>query len=616
MKRTALIVLFLWCSAVSFGQSADSLKSIIYYQFDRDEFVEVVNYANKAIGYYESEKDLFNMAGCYNILGVAYQRLGQFAEAIDSYNRCCELVEEISKSDPENPIYQRNIRYTKNNIAEIFCSMGEFDQALAMYQSCIESLGEPQDTTQFLDLATYLSNTASVIISKSEKSGLDGEGLQIEDAVEMAEQSLDYSMRFGDLPIKRHIKMMTLAKAYAAVGRNEEAVKIVQEGLAMSETEDDMYSRTGYLLMLGDYQFRQKEYAGAEATYAEAATLARKGRYQENEYMALLGAYQAAKHFDKALALDYYEEHVALKDSIFNEEQQMLLREYQARYELMEKDHQLEIQQEQTKRNHHLVVMFLIVILLLMVIFIFGLVLYSNKKKQNKMLKHGMEIKDNFLSVVSHDVKTSIIAQNMVLDQMYQHCGSMSEEDLKNYLLALKTSSDGMKEKLTNILQWIIGELEVGTPDSHPVRFGLAELVDSCINSQTAEIMAKEIKVVSDIDPQLECNDDMTMVSIVLHNLLSNAVKFSKQKGEVLVTAKDDGDKVWVAVTDHGVGIEAEKLKMLADEIVRPSQGTAGEIGTGLGLLVCRRLLAQTGGKIEIDSVVGESTTVKFSVKK
>ena len=68
------------------------LKKVIYWHFDRSEMTEVVNYAKIAIDGYEKRGDLFDAAGCYNLLGVAYQRLGQLNDAIESYNQWTPML--------------------------------------------------------------------------------------------------------------------------------------------------------------------------------------------------------------------------------------------------------------------------------------------------------------------------------------------------------------------------------------------------------------------------------------------------------------------------------------------------------------------------------------------
>ena len=78
----------------------------------------------------------------------------------------------------------------------------------------------------------------------------------------------------------------------------------------------------------------------------------------------------------------------------------------------------------------------------------------------------------------------------------------------------------------------------------------------------------------------------------------------------------DDRDQVWVEVADHGVGISEDRLQGLMHDKVMPSEGTQGERGTGIGLFVSRQLMVKNGGKLLIDSVEGEGTTIRFNLKK
>ena len=167
---------------------------------------------------------------------------------------------------------------------------------------------------------------------------------------------------------------------------------------------------------------------------------------------------------------------------------------------------------------------------------------------------------------------------------------------------------------MTNIIQWIVSEL--GTKESHPVLFKLDSLVRSCVAIHEAELNSKQLFMDIDIPADLECYDDATVVSFVMQNLLSNAIKFSGPQGKIHIGCQEEQEKVWVSLTDHGMGIPADKLKMLTKDLVSPSVGTAGEKGTGLGLLVCQRLLERNGAEIQVESVEGEGTTVRFTINK
>ena len=613
MRRLLIFVFVLSLGLSSFGQSVDSLMYHVYYHYDRDEFVEVVQYSLKAIEVFEDQNDSFDMAGCYNVLGVAYQRLGQLDKAIDAYNRCNELMEEVRESDPDNPFYLKNIRYTNNNIAYIYSSMGEYDQSIRIYQSCLESLGEPHDTVDFRDAATYLQNLADAYIAQSEtmEEGTERQN-QLEEAVLMAEQALDYSRRYNDYPVKLLYRMTTLSKAYFSVGRIDEAYRVANEGLKLCDGDDDLYQKVDFLLLLGGFHLESRQYKEAEEKYVEAMELARQRQYDELESEAVEGAYLAAKQFDKAKALDYLEQSNRLKDSIFNERQQQLIRDYQARYELAEKDHQIQIEQ---KRNEHIKwvsIGALVVAVLLAILLLILIRLNRANRLQKKTLESLNDTKDKLLSITSHDVKTSVIAQNMVLDQLYRHCDSMDMQSLKENILVLKTSSDTLKDQLSNILQWVMGQL--GDHKTYASRFNLSQLLSQCTNYYKAEIESKQLAMTIDIDPGIECNDDQNTIRLVAQNVLSNAIKFSHPNGRVAVSAAVEGQQVWVTVKDEGIGIAPEQLQELTNKLVDSRQGTVGETGSGLGLLVSRQLLERSKGSISIESEQNKGTTVRFSV--
>lgn len=103
MKKLAFIILCITLSLGVFAHEPDTLsvKDHIFYHYDRSEFNEVVRLCEEALVVYESTNDLFEMAGCYNLLGIAYQRLGRFKEAIESYELCAETMERLKNSEYE-----------------------------------------------------------------------------------------------------------------------------------------------------------------------------------------------------------------------------------------------------------------------------------------------------------------------------------------------------------------------------------------------------------------------------------------------------------------------------------------------------------------------------------
>jgi signal transduction histidine kinase len=105
------------------------------------------------------------------------------------------------------------------------------------------------------------------------------------------------------------------------------------------------------------------------------------------------------------------------------------------------------------------------------------------------------------------------------------------------------------------------------------------------------------------------------MLAAVLRNLVSNAVKFTLPAGTITIAANRRGDFVEIEITDTGVGMPPNKISGLFKLDQRFSTiGTAGEPGSGFGLLLCRDLVERLGGELTVSSAVNHGTTFRFAL--
>jgi two-component system sensor histidine kinase/response regulator len=110
---------------------------------------------------------------------------------------------------------------------------------------------------------------------------------------------------------------------------------------------------------------------------------------------------------------------------------------------------------------------------------------------------------------------------------------------------------------------------------------------------------------------------DYNIVNTVIHNLVSNALKFTPAGGHVEVSAREQSDVVEIAVSDTGVGIYPGDLpKLFRIDVQYTHLGTAGEKGTGLGLILCQELVERNHGKIWVESEVGKGTIFRFTLPR
>jgi signal transduction histidine kinase len=393
---------------------------------------------------------------------------------------------------------------------------------------------------------------------------------------------------------------MALSKAYHIVERNDESAELMDEALSIAIENGETFLETGIYLQKGDF--------------TKAIAMADENHFDELLQEALEGAYLAERERNPKLALEFFERSVMMKDSVFNEKQQELIRDYQVRYATQEKEHALAMEQEKSKRNRMYVIVLAVVAALLFLIAFIWYRLAQARKKRAEELAHLNATKDRLLSIVSHDVRTPVGAMCQVMRDMTDNYDQLDETDRKAKLVMLRTSSEALNDRMENIIHWVKGELE--NSQIEPVNFNLSELVDECIKTQGMIITAKSLKVSNEVPKAMMVHDDVNVVRLVMQNLLSNAVKFSYPDGEVSVKAEEKGGRIWIEVSDNGMGISEKKLEKIFNFMTSSASGTSGESGTGIGLFVSKQLVDKIGGEITIESVKDEGTTVRFSVKQ
>jgi signal transduction histidine kinase len=119
------------------------------------------------------------------------------------------------------------------------------------------------------------------------------------------------------------------------------------------------------------------------------------------------------------------------------------------------------------------------------------------------------------------------------------------------------------------------------------------------------------------VEKDLYVFGDSEMIHTVLRNLISNAVKFTTSGKRVEVEVKEQPEWIEVLVADQGVGISAENMqKLFRIDVKYKTTGTAGETGTGLGLVLCREFVEKNGGKIWCESRENSGTTFHFTIPR
>lgn len=221
-------------------------------------------------------------------------------------------------------------------------------------------------------------------------------------------------------------------------------------------------------------------------------------------------------------------------------------------------------------------------------------------------------LKRRFVTFVSHQLKSPLAAIHQYLDVM-RSLGD-SEEDRRKRSGWLERCLCRSEEMQRLIEDWLtLSAAEVGRLSRQQVRVDLRRTVERIL--ATYEGMASENEVtLSSEFPDEPCDvwGDPNCLSVLFDNLIVNAIQYNRKGGTVTVKAEVTGGEIAVAVKDTGLGIPEEYQSMLFDEFFRVKDDRTRRVGgTGLGLPICRRIVTELGGIIEVESQVDRGSTFR-----
>ena len=140
----------------------------------------------------------------------------------------------------------------------------------------------------------------------------------------------------------------------------------------------------------------------------------------------------------------------------------------------------------------------------------------------------------------------------------------------------------------------------------------IRETIDTVIKKMKQQTTSRQIIV--DCDESLTVNADRIRLQRILHNLLDNAAKYSEPKTRIEVSVRQNNSEVLIGVKDKGIGIPIEKQGILFEPFQRLELTNNQATGTGLGLVVCRRLVEAHGGRMWVESKPGAGSNFQFTL--
>jgi signal transduction histidine kinase/CheY-like chemotaxis protein len=232
-------------------------------------------------------------------------------------------------------------------------------------------------------------------------------------------------------------------------------------------------------------------------------------------------------------------------------------------------------------------------------------------------IKDANQAKDLFLANMSHEIRTPL---NGIVGFTQLLKSTATTEEQEEFITVIENSSDNLLTIVNDILD--LSKIKAEKVELEHISFDPVEKFESAIESYAARAAEKKVEFGIFIDPELPATivGDPTKISQILVNLISNAIKFTAEKGlvNIQITKIAESTKyttIRFSVHDSGIGITMEQQDKIFEAFSQADASTSRKFGgTGLGLAISSKLTSIMGGKLKIESVVGEGATFYFTL--
>jgi len=591
---------------------------IAFLETMRGNYAEALKYDLQCAKLYTASKDSSELALALMDVGSDYRDMGEYEEGYIYMIKAYQMAKRHTNIPTHDDSLTMSIAL--HNIGTVFMELGQFDAALGHLQASAkisEAINDPEGVPYSADEIGELYRRKGDF-KKSEEYLTKG-----------LKEARKLKIRFLIPRIQSRLANLYLDKQDFAKSLLYYDSVIVQQTIINNKfgLAECALGKGKVMSRSGNFDEAQKLYTSSLATSQEL-----NARNLEMLVYKELALFYEVRG-DYAKSLYYFKQKDALRDSIFSESAMEKLFQNQVRFELDNKNSEIEelsqarLQQSSEIKRQELISNILVIVVALTIILLFtvyrsgrrrkrinGLLLEHQEeiKKRSIELEQLNQVKDKFFSIISHDLRSPMNALSGTLDLLEQK--HITPDEFRDLSKNLRTQFNHTRTLINNLLNWTLLQMDKLT--IQPEKVSLRAKVEESF-ATLRMLYAKDVQLDNLVKESINVFADANIINLVLRNLILNAVKFTETGGKIWIDSKDDGKEVIVSVSDNGIGIKPEVRDMLFEKTSGYStRGTANEKGTGLGLILCKEFVEKNGGRIWLESELGKGTTFYFTLPK
>jgi signal transduction histidine kinase len=230
--------------------------------------------------------------------------------------------------------------------------------------------------------------------------------------------------------------------------------------------------------------------------------------------------------------------------------------------------------------------------------------LYSNSQK-------AIGLRDEFISVASHELKTPVTSVKMFTQVLKQHSEQIGDTKAIQHLSTMDKQLNKLTELIYDLLN--VSKIQAGRMEFNLKSFDFDAHIYEIVN--VLQQSSRKHKIIIEGSTHKKVRGDEERLGQVINNLVSNAIKYSPKSSKILIKLRSDKHSVTVAVQDFGIGMEKEHLAKIFERFYRVYDTTDKTFpGLGIGLYISSEIIKRHGGRLWVESDKGKGSTFYFTL--